>query len=707
MKYKMPGKTNEIVECSRYGVVVFSKSATSVLNYRVYDSLGRLSGNIDGRGNYYVVGYDSLGRCITNVDESGNVKQYRYDNFGRVISEVNSLGVEKNFEYDLRGNKIRERGGVYPTVYTFDVFGAKTSMRTFRNELRGFESGDVTHWLYDESSGLLTNKIYSSGNGPSFDYDANGRIIKRRWARGVDTYYEYDEWGNCIRTSYSDGTPPILIKYDVLGKRVWTSDEAGETAYIYDDYGSILREQVMGNTATNVLDRFTDRFGRDAGYAINGIRVTTIHRDPASGRISSMSVAGCSDDFVWTYYPGTDLKHTLRYPDGSLVTWEYEPNRANVTVVSNDVYSLFRYMYDSAGRRIAANDDRYAYNCRDELTSVSNINSGVMFSYVYDDIGNRIRSQEPSVSCEYFVNELNQYTNVIRNGVYDVPKFDLDGNQTNIVTSTGEWAVEYNAENRPIKWVRKTMSDGSVITNQTVVTMSYDCLGRRVWKNDKNFLYDNYLNITQTIWDPTEPVATVPVVWKEQRAGSDEIIFLFHDVNKNVVTTKGTGLKAYSYNPYGPMNVVTNDQMPWQYSSEYCDNSWEDDVGLVYYNFREYSPADGRWMTFDKNGDSMDKNLLLFVGNSPLLGFDILGNDGCYKYGDPYIVETKTEVGGWSPWRYRTTLTKSWVDERAYPFILTPWGFPGGLLLKIQRCACVYNRFEEKERVITKKIHKK
>jgi hypothetical protein len=57
-----------------------------------------------------------------------------------VISEVNSLGVEKNFEYDLRGNKIRERGGVYPTVYTFDVFGAKTSMRTFRNELRGFES---------------------------------------------------------------------------------------------------------------------------------------------------------------------------------------------------------------------------------------------------------------------------------------------------------------------------------------------------------------------------------------------------------------------------------------------------------------------------------------------------------------------------------------------------------------------------------------
>ena len=64
------------------------------------------------------------------------------------------------------------------------------------------------------------------------------------------------------------------------------------------------------------------------------------------------------------------------------------------------------------------------------------------------------------------------------------------------------------------------------------------------------------------------------------------------------------------------MNVVTNDKMPWQYSSEYCDNSWEDDVGLVYYNFREYSPVDGRWMTFDKNGDSMDKNLLLFVGDS-------------------------------------------------------------------------------------------
>ena len=371
--------------------------------------------------------------------------------------------------------------------------------------------------------------------------------------------------------------------------------------------------------------------------------------------------------------------------------------------------------------------DEYGYNIRGELISAAktgsptSVSSVEEYAYQYDDIGNRISSLGLGTNRTYTANNLNQYTSISNSAASAgefIPQFDDDGNQTLIKTSTGVWQVQYNGENRPVLWTLVNYSTPNSST-PPLVSMSYDRMSRRVTKNDQRFVYSGYLQIANSelqtsniklqtfIWDPTEPVATVPVVWKKQTAGSDEIIFLFHDVNKNVVTTKGTGLKAYSYNPYGPLNVVTNEHMPWQYSSEYCDNSWEDDVGLVYYNFREYSPADGRWMTFDKNGDSMDKNLLLFVGNSPLLGFDILGNDGCYKYGDPYIVKTETKAGNWTPWRTRTTLKEHWVDERAYPFILTPWGFPGGLLLKVQRCACVYNRFEEKERAITKRVHKK
>lgn len=79
--------------------------------------------------------------------------------------------------------------------YTYDVFGNKTTMMTYRNESIGPDSGDVTTWLYDEASGSMTNKVYADGKGPKYDYDAHGRLMKRTWARGVETTYTYNLWG--------------------------------------------------------------------------------------------------------------------------------------------------------------------------------------------------------------------------------------------------------------------------------------------------------------------------------------------------------------------------------------------------------------------------------------------------------------------------------------------------------------------------------
>ena len=95
---------------------------------------------------------------------------------------------------------------------------------------------------------------------------------------------------------------------------------------------------------------------------------------------------------------------------------------------------------------------------------------------------------------------------------------NTDGNQTKVLTETGEWAVEYNAENRPIRWTQ----------GNKVITMGFDRMGRRVFYKEMEgnrqithtvFLYDGYLCIQQLfsnspwnvykefIWDPTEPLA--------------------------------------------------------------------------------------------------------------------------------------------------------------------------------------------------------
>lgn len=496
------------------------------------------------------------------------------------------------------------------------------------------------------------------------------------------TTYAYDGWGALTNTVYSDGTPTVSVLNDALGRQVEAHDAAGVTTFVYDAYGANTNETIVGIAGTNVLERFADAYGRDVGYALNGERRTVISRDPATGRIITMRVAGCTNDFAWTYHPGCDLKHTLRYPNGALVSWEYEPRRDLMTLVSNDVYSSFRYTYDGAGKRTSKNDEHYFYNARGELILATNVVTGAEFAYRYDDIGNRLWSREFGTNCTYAANGLNQYTGIVRGGVSERAAFDLDGNQTNVVTATGEWAVEYNGENRPVRWTRTL--DGAT------VLMAYDRMGRRVMKDDETFVYDGYLNVVQTVWDPTEPVATRPLVWLD--VGKDS--YYFHDGNKNVVgLVSGNGLEwncsTYDYAPYGA-SLSLADANPWRFSSEYRDAILE----LSYYNYRHYNGMVGRWLSRDRNEERGGLNLFEAVSNAPHELCDFLGLK-CDKYGSPRVVETKIDPGAWSEWKKVVVF----VDARERALSDLPILFPdGGINISAVTCDCVYKIVETRSR---------
>ena len=72
-------------------------------------------------------------------------------------------------------------------------FGDKISMTTYRDINA---AGDVTRWLRDEATGLVTNKVYADGKGPRYDYTPDGKLATRTWARGIVTTYSYDDNGS-------------------------------------------------------------------------------------------------------------------------------------------------------------------------------------------------------------------------------------------------------------------------------------------------------------------------------------------------------------------------------------------------------------------------------------------------------------------------------------------------------------------------------
>ena len=411
----VPYATNRPLTVSRYGVEIQSVSVSAVTNTVAYDSLGRQISNTDGRGNTRQTEYNSFGQLSATIDALGNRTSYAYNQFGNLTSVTDPLGNATVYEYDLRGRKVYEGGATYPVRYTYDIFGNKTTMMTYRNaggptsvsasgngESGGLTSvsavGDTTTWLYDIASGSMTNKVYADGKGPSYSYSPDGKLSRRTWARGIVTDYSYDNWGSLTNTVYSDNTPTISLAYDTFGRQTEAHDAAGVTTFLYDSFGSITNETVIGVAGTNTIIRHWDNFGRSLGYSLVGRvvpnephRQTTLAYDPATGRLASMQIPSEQSNnpdnqtitqFTWSYLPGSDLKSSLSYPNGLSASWTYDANGQLLQVCNafpTNVISQYDYTYDAAGRRVEitrsgsamseTRTDIYGYNARSELVS--------------------------------------------------------------------------------------------------------------------------------------------------------------------------------------------------------------------------------------------------------------------------------------------------------------------------------------------------
>ena len=188
--------------------------------------------------------------------------------------------------------------------------------------------------------------------------------------------------------------------------------------------------------------------------------------------------------------------------------------------------------------------------------------------------------------------------------------------------------------------MRPTLNESTEII-ETVIEMTFDRLGRRVWMREREddtvfkeerFVYDGYLCVqrldatqgnavrTEFVWDPTESVATRPLAMRAKNWGLN--LFYSHDGNKNVSEVfyhaPQNGIAAhYDYAPFG---AVTRTSSATRFSSEYHDAP----LSLVYYNYRHYNPLAGRWL----GRDPLHANFLFvygFLNNSPIHWIDFLG----------------------------------------------------------------------------------
>lgn len=100
-----------------------------------------------------------------------------------------------------------------------------------------------------------------------------------------------------------------------------------------------------------------------------------------------------------------------------------------------------------------------------------------------------------------------------------------------------------------------------------------------------------------------------------------------NDALKNVTSIfgEGQGRRAlYEYRPFGA-NITAEGDMAeenkFRFSCEYMD----EELGLIYYNYRHLNPLDGRWINRDPIAEHGGKNLYTFVRNASVYLYDKIG----------------------------------------------------------------------------------
>ncbi|MCX6927984.1 MAG: hypothetical protein NT154_32960, partial [Verrucomicrobia bacterium] len=241
--------------------------------------------------------------------------------------------------------------------------------------------------------------------------------------------------------------------YDARGNLTLASNYVGAITLAYDAADRLKRITYPGN---RWLDYTCDAAGRRTSMTDQlGYRLTYLY--DTAGRLERMTNSAGLELVRYAYDTAGRLAlKTLG--NGVYTTYVYDVSGQLLTLTNarpgGTALSFFNYTYDSRGRRVAMATHygrwTYGYDDLGQLTRAVLASTSITvpsqdLTYVYDALGNRIRTIENGVTTEYTANNMNQYSAV--GGIQ--MKYDADGSLTQKVAGvTTVLSITNNFANR-------------------------------------------------------------------------------------------------------------------------------------------------------------------------------------------------------------------------------------------------------------------
>jgi RHS repeat-associated protein len=643
-----------------------------------YDALGRMNSQLDSDGASSQ-SWTYNGNLVTYQDEAGNKWQRTSDALGRLTQVLEPNGASTaptmvtNYTYDALGD----------LTYVSQWGGSSYNSSTAINRSFGYDTLSRLTQSYNPESGWIcygtTNLAPANGLNCAPQYDANGNLMYKTDARGVQIHYSYDSLNRLTSKSYSAPSPapagyaatsPVTYNYDESaatygnGRRTSMTDGAGAESWVYDPMGRI--DYMTRSTVTPVSTQTNSAY---LPHNLAGLpTISTFFAEGSwatytyagDGRATTLTWASSNQPYVTgaTYAPSGQLAAMTLGSGGTIrnpitISKSYnnrlQPTNSTAGISAQSLFNHTLSYSPNANNGNIAND-------------ADNLNAGNVATYSYDTLNRLTRAQSPGGGTISAWNEsngfdtfgnLNAKTDVYggsqlsfsaaanqNNQLPSLLHYDLAGHVTvdNLGTqytwdaegrmaSAGSVLYAYDGDGRRVLKSNSSISSlGSVywygpdgaMTDETTVALN----GSNARDLQRNFYFDGKLIARQGF--PTNFYPSDFII--SDQLGSTRVAV---DFSWNGPGTNPSP-EYINYFPFGGyLGTPASDTIDEKFTGKVRDT----ETGNDYFGARNFTSNVGRFLSPDwsasprpvpyaNQGDPQSLNLYEYVRNNPVSGID-------------------------------------------------------------------------------------
>ena len=631
-----------------------------------------------------------FGSLATETDTLGRITRYFYDdNNGRLTAVINpDQRTGLVYSYDILGNITLVEPASYTSSGVTSVTNAESAAYTYENgRLSTIVTGSSTYsFTYDVFG---NNMGIDVGNRDLADYtynSRNGKLTKVTYGNGFVVNYVYDELDRVKSISYN-GTVAYQYEYDANGNLCKLIDKTSSRTYQYkyDDQGRLtgFYESISGTntiSATNVYDEQSRlhmvSYSKDYALTSSAANLTTSYQYDYTDTGNLKKLTMTSGNATYTYTPTYDALDRAYY--GSAVMTTASGSLTNTvtydfTVGSNSNESLQVSQYTSqfGSNNVSYN---YTYDANGNITKIT-LSTGAEYRYVYDDIGQLIREDNPTLNRTYVYsyddagNILSKKTYALTaagstpSTLYSTYSYGYTDSWGDLLTAYRGVSFTYDEIGNPLTYYNGssytfTWENGRRLKTATVgsntLSFTYNHDGIRTSKTVNgvvhNYTVSDSLILTEE-WGTNLVVYLYdangePIGMRYRTSSMAEGVFYTFWFDKNlqgdvvaVYNETGTKVLSYTYDAWGNKTTTVHNSSGTnsyaQYNAiTYRGYYFDSETSLYYVSNRYYDPKIGRWISpepnlytgvFDGGAGLAGYNVYTYCANNPVNYFDHTG----------------------------------------------------------------------------------